>query len=108
MPSKSPSACSLNATLISSTVVDFSTCATKSMIETVGVGTRRAKPSNLPFNSGMTSATARAAQILVRAIDQHLVAGVGVDRRHEPLHHAELLQHDLRDRREAVGRAGSV
>ncbi len=65
MFSRSPSDASLKARLISSTLVGRSTWATKSMIETVGVGTRSAKPSNLPCSSGITRATARAAPVVV-------------------------------------------
>ena len=39
--------------------------ATKSMTLTVGVGTRSEKPSNLPFSSGITSASAFAAPVVV-------------------------------------------
>ena len=37
----------------------------KSTTLTVGVGTRRLKPSNLPLSSGMTSASAFAAPVVV-------------------------------------------
>ena len=39
--------------------------AVKSTTLTVGVGTRRLKPSNLPLRSGMTSASAFAAPVVV-------------------------------------------
>ena len=35
----------------------------RSTTETVGVGTRKAMPVSLPFTSGRTSATARAAPV---------------------------------------------
>ena len=49
----------------SSTVVSRRTSAVKSTTLTVGVGTRRLKPSNLPFRSGMTRASALAAPVVV-------------------------------------------
>ena len=53
----------LNAAFTSSTVVGRATSAVKSTTETVGVGTRRLKPSNLPLRSGMTRARAFAAPV---------------------------------------------
>ena len=41
------------------------TSAVKSTTLTVGVGTRRLKPSNLPLRSGITSASAFAAPVVV-------------------------------------------
>ena len=51
---------------------------------------------------------ARAAQILVRQIEQLLVVRVGVNRRHLRRADAEFFVDDFGDRREAVGRAGGV
>ena len=51
---------------------------------------------------------ARAAQVLVRPVLQHLVAGVGVDRRHQAVLDADRVVGDLRERRQAVRRAGGV
>ena len=65
IPFMSPSAAALNAALTSSAVAGFSSSATKSTTETVGVGTLRAYPSNLPFNSGNTKPTAAAAPVVV-------------------------------------------
>jgi hypothetical protein len=65
MPSRGPAAASRNAALISSTLVDRRTVAVKSTTLTVGVGTRRLKPSNLPLRSGITSASAFAAPVVV-------------------------------------------
>src|ERR1700676_40522 len=53
------------AALTSSRVVFFSTNATRSTTETLGVGTRIAKPSSLPARSGMTSFNALAAPVEV-------------------------------------------
>jgi hypothetical protein len=65
MPSIGPAAARRKASLISSTDVSRETSAVKSTTLTVGVGTRRLKPSNLPFRSGMTSASALAAPVVV-------------------------------------------
>ena len=51
--------------LTSSTVVLFSTKTTKSTTETLGVGTRMANPSSLPFSSGITRLIALAAPVEV-------------------------------------------
>ena len=50
---------SLSFALISCLLVSRDSVATKSTSETLGVGTRIAKPSSLPFISGITSAMAR-------------------------------------------------
>ena len=50
----------------------------------------------------------RAAQVLVQRIDDALVAGVGVDRRHVAALDAERLVEDVDRRRQAVGRARRV
>jgi len=55
-------------------VVFFSTSAFRSTIDTFGVGTRIATPSNFPFSSGITSATALAAQRLAQRMKDVLEA----------------------------------
>ena len=50
IPFNSPAAALRNASLISSLVAGFSSSQTRSVADTSGVGTRYAKPSNLPFN----------------------------------------------------------
>lgn len=69
IPLSSPSAYSFRAPLISSTVAGFFNSATRSVIETVGVGTRIERPFNFPFNSGITSPIAFAAPVEVGIID---------------------------------------
>src|SRR3954451_21601476 len=44
--------------------VDFVVFTVRSTTDTVGVGTRNDMPVSLPFTSGQTSATARAAPVL--------------------------------------------
>ena len=65
MPLSGPAAAVRKASLSSSTVAGRSSSAVKSTTLTVGVGTRRLKPSNLPLRSGMTSASAFAAPVVV-------------------------------------------
>ena len=65
MPLSGPAAAARNASLSSSTLVSRFTVAVKSTTLTVGVGTRRLKPSNLPLRSGMTRASAFAAPVVV-------------------------------------------
>ena len=124
IPFIGPAAASRIAWRSSSVVVGFASCAVKSTTETVGVGTRSAKPSNFPFRSGMTRATAfaapvvvgmidqpggaRAAQVPVRQVEDLLVVRVGVDRRHEAALDRPVVVDDLGDRGEAVRRAGGV
>ena len=96
-----PSAAALMAALTSSAVVSRPASKVRSVAEPVGTGTRKAKPSSLPLSSGSTSPIALAApvdvgtmferggagaaQVLVRAVLQVLVLGVGVDGRHQAL-----------------------
>ena len=96
----------------------------KSMIEPVGTGTRSEVPSSLPFMDSSTrlggaggagagghDVDRRAtgpAQVLVRAVDELLVAGVGVHGRHEALLDAERVVEHLHHRHEAVRGAGGV
>ena len=54
----------LTAALMRSTVIGFSATKVRSTTETLGVGTRMAKPSSLPAISGMTSLRALAAPVL--------------------------------------------
>ena len=98
--------------------------AVKSTTLTVGVGTRRLKPSNLPLRSGMTSASAFAApvvvgmmfwpaasgatRILVGDVEDALVVRVAVDRVHEAALDRHEVVDDLGGRREAVRRAARV
>ena len=51
---------------------------------------------------------ARAPQVLVREVENHLIVGVGVNRRHGAADDLELVLQDLGDRRQAVRGAGSV
>src|SRR6187455_1365966 len=95
----------------------------RSTRDTLMVGTRIAKPSSLPFSSGSTRPTAaaapvlagimfieaaRARQVLVEDVGQHLVVGVRVDRGHEAVDDADRVVQRLHQRGEAVGRAGGV
>src|SRR5713226_9828092 len=69
MPLSGPEAASLNAALTSLLVVFLLRIATRSTTETLGVGTRIAKPSSLPLRSGSTSPIATAAPVAVGIID---------------------------------------
>ena len=98
--------------------------ALKSVIEPVGTGTRSDVPSSLPFIDSSTSDVARAAPVLVGTMliaaprarrrslcgpsTSMLVAGVGVDRRHQALLDAERVVEHLDHRHEAVRRAAGV
>ena len=64
IPFSDPSAASLKAAFISSTLASRSRSAVKSTTETVGVGTRKDMPVKRPFNSGITNPTARAAPVV--------------------------------------------
>src|SRR5690606_42060733 len=63
------SAAALTASLISSTVVSRPAIKPKSTRDTLMVGTRTARPSSLPFRSGITLPMAAAAPVLVGIID---------------------------------------
>src|SRR3989338_8314715 len=65
MPFMLPSAAFLKALFTSSAVVGFLTTQTKSVIEPLGVGTRRACPFSLQSNSGITFVAAFAAPVVV-------------------------------------------
>src|SRR5437016_5251605 len=123
MPRSELSAACFIKALISSLVVGFSTSATRSTIETLGVGTRNEMPSSLPLSSGSTMPmafaapvvvgmidryAARAPQILVRQIEQLLVVGVRVHRRHQAALDGEVVVQHFRYRRKAVGRARGI
>ena len=94
-----PAAASSKASINSDLPGVRSTEATKSTREPVGVGTRTAMPSNFPFNSGTTKCNClrgaragryhvyggrpRAAQIFMGQVENLLIVGIAVDRRHE-------------------------
>src|SRR6476646_4133068 len=117
MPLSGPSAAARKAAFTASIVVARSTSTTRSVKETSGVGTRTEMPSIFPFTSGITSpvafaapvvvgicesAAARASQILVRQVENVLIVGVAVDRRHRGVPEAEGVTHDLHHGRDAV------
>merc|ERR1719428_346858 len=64
MPFIGPSASALIAPIMSSIEAPFSMRAVRSTTDTSGVGTRKAMPVSLPFNSGITLPTALAAPVL--------------------------------------------
>src|ERR1700716_4186405 len=118
MPFSWLAAASFTALLISSLSVLRLPTNLKSIIETLGVGTRIATPSSLPLSSGSTRPTALAApvevgiidsaaavEVLVHGVERRLVACVGVDRGHESMLDADRVVQHLDDRRQAVGRA---
>src|SRR5260363_315620 len=109
MPCNGPeSAASRIIAFTSSTLVSRAAIKDRSTIDTLSVGTRIAKPSSLPFNSGNTrptAAAAPAAQVRVVDIAQHLVVGIGVHRGHQAIDHADFLMQGLNQRRKAVRRA---
>ena len=98
-------AASAKAALTSATDGLPCTTAVKSVMEPAGSGTRSEVPSRRPFMAASTRLVARAApvevgtmligrgprpaQVLVRQVEQVLVVGVGVHRRHEPAHDVE-------------------
>src|SRR5438046_10007023 len=66
MPASGPaSEAAFMIALTSSTVVSRAATNDRSTSDTLIVGTRIAKPSSLPFNSGRTRPTAAAAPVLV-------------------------------------------
>src|SRR5438094_6995458 len=65
MPFIDPASAERKAALSSSTEVGRETSAVKSTTLTVGVGTRRLKPLNLPSSSGMTTPRLRVAPLVV-------------------------------------------
>ena len=73
-----------------------------------GITRPRAFAAPVEVGTRLTAARARPAQVLVRPVEQVLVGGVGVHRGHQAMTDADGLVQDLRDRREAVGRAGRV
>ena len=70
MPLRGPSAASFKAAFTASAEVLFSTVQTRSTMETVGVGTRMARPLSLPLSSGRTSPTALAAPVVVGIMER--------------------------------------
>src|ERR1041384_6646909 len=125
MPLSGPAAAARNASLTSCAVALRSSRAVRSTSDTLGVGTRIAMPSSLPAIAGSTSlsalaapvvvgiidragARARPTQVGVRQVEDLLVVGVRVDRRHQPGHDAEALVQHLGDGRQAVGGARRV
>ena len=94
------------------------------MIEPSGTGTRSAVPSSLPFmrleheargpgragrgRDDVDGGGAGPAQVAVGAVDQLLVARVGVHGRHQALLHAEGVVEHLDHRHEAVRGARGV
>ena len=98
------------------------TTAVRIVVEPVGTGTRCAEPMSLPLSSGMTRPIAFAAPVefgtmsqrrrvhggghpSVRAVEDHLIAGVSVDRAHDAALDRRIVVEGLRHRREAVRRA---
>src|SRR6202790_4760237 len=86
----------------SSRVVFFSTNATRSTTETLGVGTRIGKPPSLPARWGGTGLSVWGE------IEEHLIVGVRVDGRHGAADDLEVVVHDLGDRAKTIRGAGSV
>jgi hypothetical protein len=98
----------LKAALSSSAVMGFSAMKVRSTMETLGVGTRMAKPSSLPEHLGDDQLEglggagrggnhgegggAGAAQVLVRRVQDDLVVGVAVDGGHDAADDAAGLQ----------------
>ena len=70
MPWRGAAAASFRTWLISSVEVFFSTVQTRSTMETVGMGTRIARPLSLPLSSGRTSLTALAAPVVVGIMER--------------------------------------
>ena len=64
-PFNGPSAAARYAAWISSIDTSRPTCTVRSVADPVGVGTRIAYPSSLPFSCGITSPIAFAAPVLV-------------------------------------------
>src|SRR5262249_23279406 len=68
-PASGPDAAALMASLTAATVVAPRAANLKWTSDRLGVGTRMEVPSILPLSSGSTSATARAAPVVVGIID---------------------------------------
>src|SRR5580765_1407314 len=98
------------ASLTSSLLVAFFATILRSITETFGVGTRMATPSSLPLSSGSTRPIALAApvEVVVHRVERRLVAGVGVDRRHESGFDADRVVEHLCDGCKAIGGARAV
>ena len=118
------SACALNASLISSTVVSRASLDGEVDDRAGRHGRADREAVQLALELGQHEADglggagrgrdqvdrggAGAAQVLVRHVLQALVGRVGVDRRHQAVLDADRLVQHLRDRREAVRRARRV
>src|SRR3972149_6651572 len=107
IPFSGPFHALFTASLTCSAVACLESSTVRSTTDTLDVGTRIAIPSSLPLSSGITSATAFAAPG-VGEVEYLLVVGVRVDRGHQPPLDPEGVEEHLRDRREAVRRAGGV
>src|SRR6202453_1552855 len=70
MPFIGPSAAALRASLIDSLVTGVFDVKVRSTTETLGVGTRMAKPSSLPLSSGTTRCRALGAPVDVGIIER--------------------------------------
>ena len=109
---------------MSSAVAATRRLTTRSVTDPSGTGTRKANPSRRPSTEGITRPVARAApvvvgtmligrgpcpaRVFVHRVDELLVPGVGVHRRHEALLDAEGVIEDLGQDRQAVRRARCV
>src|SRR3990170_2239445 len=69
IPLSLPSAARFNALLTFASSTSFSTSATRSIMDTFGVGTLTAIPSIFPSSSGITKEIARAAPVVVGISD---------------------------------------
>ena len=117
-------AAALKASFTSSGVTSRARMPVKSVMEPSWTGTRRAEPSSRPFmwvqhqagGPGRTRARGHdvvgrrpgPAVVLVHEVEQVLVVGVGVHRRHQAFFDAEGVVEDLDHGHEAVGRAAGV
>ena len=68
--SAGPSAAALRAPLTAASVTGLEVCTVRSTIDTSGVGTRIAIPSNFPFSAGSTKPIALAAPVEVGIIER--------------------------------------
>src|SRR6266566_3995340 len=108
MPLSAPAAACLKASFTSSLLVSLRSVATKSTTETVTVGTRSDMPSKRPLSSGITRASARAAQVAVHLVENALVVGIGVDGIHQAFFNAKGIIDNFGGGGQAIGGAGSI
>ena len=124
MPFMGPSAAWRMAALMVATVAGFSVVTVRSTTLTFGRGHahgvavelalqfRNHQVQRLGRSRGRRNHRkrrgARAAQVLVRQIEQLLVVGVGVDRGHGAVNDAESFEQHLGDRRQAIRGARRV